>query len=268
MDQPSPWQQTSITFTDPHNAEQITLDHLAPALLHLDQAGLLTSWSFIRKRAWRIRYVSTDDSTSQVRTRLRDTVCHLRETGHVVRSAQTIYEPEIWAFGGEPGMDTAHALFHADSRNTLTHLANLDETPIHRRELSVLLCTALMEAAGLDWFERGDIWAKVTELRPAKQDIADQDHWATFQSDVNRLLHADTRHGGDLRSNQAAFASDWLTAFETAGRSLRILADNGLLKRGLRAVIAHHTIFHWNRMGLPYDVQANLAQAARCVVFD
>jgi hypothetical protein len=33
-------------------------------------------------------------------------------------------------------------------------------------------------------------------------------------------------------------------------------------------VIAHHIIFHWNRMGLNYTAQANLALAAKQCAFN
>jgi hypothetical protein len=34
------------------------------------------------------------------------------------------------------------------------------------------------------------------------------------------------------------------------------------VSRGLRAVLAHVVIFHWNRLGLPAVTQATLARAA------
>ncbi|MGQ0775693.1 MAG: hypothetical protein ACT4NY_14950 [Pseudonocardiales bacterium] len=46
-----------------------------------------------------------------------------------------------------------------------------------------------------------------------------------------------------------------------------LLAADGLLHRGLRAILAHHIIFAWNRHGLPYPTQAILANTAKAVVF-
>ncbi|WP_433259802.1 thiopeptide-type bacteriocin biosynthesis protein (plasmid) [Streptosporangium sp. CA-135522] len=222
----------------------------------------------MRKQAWRIRYLPADDDrASRARTLLHEAVTPLRQARQVSRCTETIYEPETEAFGGDQGMAAAHDLFHGDSRHIFTHLAYLDAGPVRRRELSVLLCTALMRTAGLDWFERGDVWAKVVALRPAKQDaLAEQ--WEPFQAAVERLLVSDISLGGDLRSGPIAFAAGWVSGFEAAGRRLRALAEEGLLARGLRAVIAHHVIFHWNRVGLPALVQANLALAAQKVVFD
>jgi thiopeptide-type bacteriocin biosynthesis protein len=268
MGQAAPWRQISLTFTDRHSAEQHALTHLAPVLQHLDAAELVTSWSFIRKQAWRIRYMPADDDRAdQARKLLHEAANALQETGLVSRCAETIYEPETAAFGGDHGMTAAHSLFHSDSRHIIAHLAHLDEGPVRRRELSVLLCTALMRAARLDWYERGDTWAKVVALRPAKQDTP-ADQWQPFQTAIERLLVSDISPGSGLRSGPIAFASGWVSGFEAAGRTLRALAEEGLLARGLRAVLAHHVIFHWNRVGLPALVQANLALAAQKVVFD
>ncbi|WP_313949438.1 lantibiotic dehydratase C-terminal domain-containing protein, partial [Frankia sp. AvcI1] len=51
------------------------------------------------------------------------------------------------------------------------------------------------------------------------------------------------------------------------GEKLRTLRENGTLTRGIRAVIALHVIFHWNRLGLTATTQAGLARAAKEAVF-
>lgn len=59
----------------------------------------------------------------------------------------------------------------------------------------------------------------------------------------------------------------WVRAFEQAGLSLAEPARCGGLKRGLRAVLAHHIIFHANRAGLSLEDQAVLAALAMDTVF-
>ncbi|MGH3802685.1 MAG: thiopeptide-type bacteriocin biosynthesis protein [Pseudonocardiaceae bacterium] len=49
------------------------------------------------------------------------------------------------------------------------------------------------------------------------------------------------------------FAAPWAAAFNHAGQALAA-ATEGALERGTRDTLAHHVIFHWNRMGLPSDV--------------
>ncbi|CCK25003.1 hypothetical protein BN159_0624 [Streptomyces davaonensis JCM 4913] len=57
-----------------------------------------------------------------------------------------------------------------------------------------------------------------------------------------------------------------VTAFEQTGATLARLAARGALTRGLRAVIAHHVIFHANRASLLQDDQSALSHIAREVV--
>lgn len=72
-------------------------------------------------------------------------------------------QPEISAFGGPIGITAAHDLFTADTRAILTTPAS---TRLGRRELSILLCTTMMRAAGLEWYELGDAWHRVASERP------------------------------------------------------------------------------------------------------
>jgi protein-L-isoaspartate(D-aspartate) O-methyltransferase len=65
------------------------------------------------------------------------------------------------------------------------------------------------------------------------------------------------------RHRSVARASGWMNAFAHTGRALHDLAHEGTLTRGLRAVLAHHILFHWNRLGLPYSTQGILATTAR-----
>jgi hypothetical protein len=67
-------------------------------------------------------------------------------------------------------MKVAHELFHGDSRAILEYALTADGTfvpdwGVHNKELSILLCAVLMRGARQEWFEQGDVWAKVSEVR-------------------------------------------------------------------------------------------------------
>ena len=122
----------------------------------------------------------------------------------------------------------------------------------------------MMRAARQDPFEQGDVWARVASYRkpppghsPDRLGPLDQ---------VRRLITADAesqmRDGGQL-----AHCAPWAAAYATAGRELADLTAAGLLHRGLRDVLAHHVIFAWNRLGLPYTTQSVLAGTAKTAVF-
>ncbi|WP_405088645.1 methyltransferase, FxLD system [Microbispora sp. NBC_01389] len=168
-----------------------------------------------------------------------------------------VYEPETQAFGGPEGMDIAHEVFCADSRAALAETGRAGA-----RERCVLLISAMSRAAGLDPFEIGDVWAKLGSLRPSVTPpaIASRDQAVAA---MRRLMNADAARRPDAEPGWA----ERVAGFEEAGYRLRGLAADGRLTRGLRAVLAHHAIFAFNRAGVSADEQAATAWLGRHVAF-
>jgi len=251
------WQQTTIAFADPRTSDQVAVDHLAPILTAAETSGLVTCWFYVRKGDWRLRYLPAMDTATE-----RDVTGQLQQLAHagILRGiVDGIYEPEIHAFGGSHAMDVAHQLWHHDSR----HLLVRGPDPTARgREISIMLCAAMMRAGGLDWYEQGDVWAQVADHRdPPVPDLVE-----SLQMSVKRLLTADPV---GLTRGEAALAGchDLFAAYSAAGQALRLLHQRGQLRRGLRAVLAHHVMFAWNRRSIPGLHQAALAAAAKTVTF-
>ncbi|MFE2109252.1 thiopeptide-type bacteriocin biosynthesis protein [Kitasatospora sp. NPDC059463] len=243
---------------------------LGPALTALTHTGGITGWHFLRKGdRWRLRYQpATADSAGAASAAVDAVLEDFRATGAITHWTPVIYEPETIAFGGEAAMEVAHRLFHRDSLHTLDYLRAVHSTERddQRRELSLLLGTAMMRGAGLDWYEIGDTWAKIAQHRPTAPET---DGGRRLHQTVAVLLQADTGPTSALlTTGQLAFAAPWFAAFTACGRDLRTLADSGRLRRGLRAVLAHHQFFHSNRLGLTHDHQALLAHAATATVLE
>ncbi|WP_340375690.1 thiopeptide-type bacteriocin biosynthesis protein [Streptomyces sp. SS7] len=259
---PPAWRQLYVQFTDWDKAEQTAADHIAPILDLTQQNRQITSWWFIRKHpCWRIRLLPVPGT--QLPAALADALDELATGGRIHRWWPGTYEPETTAFGGNAGMTIAHALFDADSRAILT----ASHGELGRRELSLLLCATLMRAAGLEWFEQGDVWHRVTGQRPLPADVpADKVH--TLADTLRHLLLADTSPAGPMLQSDRSLkpTADWVSAFRHAGRELGAANRDGTLGRGLREVIAYHVIFHWNRLGLPARTQSVLAHAARTAI--
>lgn len=254
------WCQTNIAFPDWDRAEEVALAQLAPLLRTAENEGALTAWFLVRKRpCWRVRYKLAPDAQSGIGQGLDVLIA----AGHITGWTEIIYEPEVHAFGGAEAMASAHRLFHLDSRNLLDHLQ--DGTSTHRRETSLILCSLLMRSAGLDWYEQGDVWARVGAHR-AFPPSAKRESLERLQAAVQRLISVNgedlMRAGGPLDH-----ASEWARAYSDAGKELSQLTNSGHLHRGLRDVLAHHVLFAWNRIGLPYATQAALATAAQTVIF-
>lgn len=260
MNSPTPWCQANVAFPDWDSAEIVALAHLAPLLRAAEDEGALTAWFLVRKRpCWRVRYLPAAGAQDRIGKGLDALIAN----GHINERTAIIYEPEVHAFGGTEAMASAHRLFHRDSRSLIDHLQG--DAGKHRRETSLMLCSLLMRSAGLDWYEQGDVWARISDHRglPPSTDRASRDR---LHGAVHRLISVNgedlMRTGGPL-----AHVAGWARAYTEAGQELAHLTESGQLHRGLRDVLAHHVIFAWNRIGLPHATQATLAAAAKTVIF-
>ncbi len=252
------WRQVSVWCADWQAVEQMAVAHLGPQLNAAEHAKIINSWWFVRKGpSWRVRLLPAIGQDEQATTAMEQTMHDLSGRGTLQRWAVTIYEPEVRAFGGADGIQLAHDLFHADSHHLLNHLRRCRSD--YRRELGLLLGTLLLRAAGQEWYEQGDVWARVAAHRPTSQLPVSED----TAEGVHRLLTARTYSA----HSPLAAAPDWPAAFQHAGEGLAELALHGRLTRGLRAVLAHHILFAWNRAGIPTDQQGILAAAAAQAIF-
>ncbi|MFI1582997.1 thiopeptide-type bacteriocin biosynthesis protein [Embleya sp. NPDC020630] len=267
------WHQVHIEFADRDSAEA-ALVRLGPLLRRAKANRILTAWWFTRKSPWwRFRLRTGPAAGTDPEAWLGRVLDHLASRDLIVsRRMGVIYEPEALAFGGPEAMPAAHRLFHEDSRGILDFLERHKATVpsdrmIGRREMSVMLCSALLRAAGQEWNEQADIWHRVEALRPLPPG-APMDRLRAMAPGMRHLMTVDVGPSSRLLAADGplAFAANWTNAFDVAGRSLQTLAYEGALDRGIRDVLALHIIFSWNRIGLPSSTQSVLARAAREVV--
>ncbi|MFG2915621.1 methyltransferase, FxLD system [Kitasatospora sp. NPDC048298] len=254
------WIQHDLTFNDSCIVEQVAAHHLAPVLDHAQNSGVLEDWWYMRKKGLRLRYRATAPVT--VVTALLDT---LVDVGLVKGWATAVYEPETEAFGGPEAMEITHRLFHTDSRNLMARAAKPDPPALRSTETFVVLVSAMLRSAGLDWYEQGDVWAKFAAERPAPPALAPE-RAAALTTAMRRLMTVDARRLSRPGEPLAGHAG-WVDAFEETGQDLVRLARDGLLTRGLRTVLAHLMIFHANRAGLSVEHQSAAAARALDTVF-
>lgn len=259
------WWQANLEFDDWNHAEETVVAHLAPVLDSLAQTGVLHSWWFIRKApCWRLRLRPGD--SDKLHARASAQLDRLVECDRLAAWRPSYYEPEVLAFGGPVGIRIAHDLFSADSANLLAHLRT-GQMPLGRREFSMLLCTELFRAAGQESFEAADVWNRVAHLRSPGSEIQAE---AGLVQQLRGVLSYDTSPDGPLFTSDGPLVSghSWAAAFHVCGRHLARAANHGNLHRGLRRVLAHHVIFHWNRLGLGVQTQQALAHAAAKALLD
>ncbi|SEF38107.1 thiopeptide-type bacteriocin biosynthesis domain-containing protein [Amycolatopsis pretoriensis] len=251
------WYQVRVQFADWSAAETVGATMLGPALDDLRACEAIAGWWFLRKHpCWRLRLLRADAAAVD---RVLD---QLAGTDVIARWWPTVYEPETAAFGGATGIDTVHELFCADSAGVLAYLRH-DVPGLGRRELSVLLLSGLMRATGLDAFECGDVFDRVARVRPAPTD-ADTERLDKLVEKVRLLLSIADLAESELFTpgGPVAYAAPWLAAMHVGGERLGHDAAAGRLDRGLRAILTHVVIFHWNRFGLSATSQGLLARAA------
>lgn len=255
------WYQVRVTFPDWDTAETTAARSLGPRLDKLAAAGATDGWWFLRKHpCWRLRFARP---RVEAVNRALD---QLTAAGALRNWRPAVYEPETAAFGGPAGIHAVHDLFCADSRGVLDYLRQPQpgqpQPGLGRRELSLLLLGGLLRGADLDWFERGDVFARVAQLRPAPATA--ESRIPELAADVRGLLAAPAEASDALLGlgGAVAFAAQWHAAHHEAGHRLASAAADGTLHRGLRAVLSHIVIFHWNRLGLPARTQAILARVA------
>jgi protein-L-isoaspartate(D-aspartate) O-methyltransferase len=256
------WQQANAAFPDRAAAERQFTSQVGPVLRDAEAGGLILSWFFLRKQQWRLRWLPASPAASAAFL-----TALTRDTPSLTWTSVTC-EFEPLALGGNSGMTAACDLFHTDSHHLLRWLGN-PLRPLGQRETSVLLCGALLRGAGLDWFEQGDVWARVAALRPHQMTIPGVPGQADSLRDAMRTLMTADSHAlcDPAQAGPLPGYGKWVTAFDRAGQTLAELHHNGQLARGLRAVLAHHFIFHFNRAGFSGTEQATMAALACSVVF-
>ncbi|GAA4693934.1 protein-L-isoaspartate(D-aspartate) O-methyltransferase [Promicromonospora umidemergens] len=249
------WHQLNITFEAPDTAEQWATGHARDILTTAREEGVIDAWWYIRKHPhWRLRLHAPGEHLLDQFT--RTLTAHTAVKDHAV----VVYEPETYRFGGPAGMDVAHHLFAADSRHLIDHLAGHHGGDEVRAELAVRLVTRVMTAAGLELFEQGDTWQAVADRRVT--DTIPAPTPGTVSAVQTLITAADEAPDSPL-----AHADAWTEAFEEAGLLLADLAAAGQLSRGLRAILADHAMFTFNRFGIPASTQALLARAASTFIF-
>lgn len=255
------WRQVNLWFHNAAAAETAAVACLRPRLA---AETAVAAWWFTRKSAcWRVRYSPTPGNAAEADTAVREIMRSLATTGAIVRWTPAVYEPETTAFGGDQAMRIAHQLFTADSLHLLNYLHQRDlaGSVDHRREIGLILASILMRASGCDWYEQGDVWTRVAAHRGPELSSTATDERAA--EGVKQLITARQHAPGSPLASQLG----WADAFTETGRQLAELADRGRQTRGLRAVLAHHVLFAWNRAGIPVRQQARLAAAAVHVIF-
>ncbi|MFF8968986.1 thiopeptide-type bacteriocin biosynthesis protein [Streptomyces sp. NPDC014995] len=264
--EPSGWHQVNIEFADYPTAELTFLTYLLPPLRQATDTGAVGSWWFGRKYpCWRLRVAPGHETTAQeLSEHLVRALNSAVSWGVVKRWWSTLYEPKTTEFGGPEGIRIAHDLFHIDSVGALDYLhrtSTADNGVLDARTTSLLVISDFLRAAGQEWSDQGDVWARVEAQRPLPDDVP-VDRVTAMTSRLHDLLTTDA---GPARTNTDHLApyADWAAGMRHGGQALALAANAGLLGVGTRGILARHILYQWNRMGFTPRQQGIWARAAR-----
>ncbi|WP_079038267.1 thiopeptide-type bacteriocin biosynthesis protein [Streptomyces sp. NBRC 110028] len=264
--EPVDWHQVNIEYINYPTAEHAFISHLLPHLRRETQSGAIATWWFVRKHpCWRLRIAPGPNSTAETALKhLANPLNRMCSASVVRRWWLALYEPETAAFGGPEGMKIAHDLFHTDSIGVLDYLhgmATHHREPLDAKATSLLLVSLFLRAAGQEWSEQGDVWARVAEKRPLPDEIPIE-RVSAMTPKLQKLLAVSPTPALAADGSFAPLAR-WMNGLQHSGRALADVGHEGRLSLGTRAILARHILFHWNRMGFTVQQQAIWARAAR-----
>lgn len=193
-----------------------------------------------------------------------------RKRGAMVAYAPGIYDAETYQFGGLEGLALMHAHATYDSLWALEVLRRFKGSTENLPVLSLLGLNDLLRNVVGDSFEAWDVWENMRlagrvidddidakQLESIRRDAVDQQPLllATWESPETVIAKLKSRERALMRSYFAANAS-W-------ARKYRAVAKGGSLLFGMRKILPFYVIFHWNRLGLPWDLQCVLTYYMR-----
>lgn len=186
--------------------------------------------------------------------------------GGLYRWRRAVYDSETSRFGGDVGIDIAHEFFTAESLLVLGYLrAGLrGETRLAPPQISLYLLLELFERIVEDRWELWDIWCKmalVDRVPPLTPAVLGR---ARLEAErAGAAIAPLLRDRSDVLATATAIERALLDACRSpiervAHRLCRARLDGQLLY-GLRSILPSWVVFHWNRMGLPPEVQTSIS---------
>jgi thiopeptide-type bacteriocin biosynthesis protein len=247
---------------EPARARHLLVRELAPMLRDVARTNAIDGWWWlfktdVRGPAIRLRLFARRDAIARVEDDVRS-----RLAAHGYEFSMPRYEPELLLFGGPHGMRLAHELFCADSAflSAWAEREGKDTGALIPEALSLALTMRMLEAAGLDVFERWDVFHAVA-MKRAFASTADR-RFAPYEQLAHRVLTAG--HDKVL----ALYASEGhpelvahLAFIDAFGPRLSASYFDGLLECGRRELCVPLVLFHWNRLLLSPFAHFGLSHA-------
>lgn len=173
------------------------------------------------------------------------------------------YDPEVYQFGGQDGLDVAHEYFTTDSLASLEFFSQ-ETCSVEPMILSLLILSDLFRKVAGDTWEQWDLWAhlKLTGRLISEQvaKVCKLDEEFTENEPLYRTIYSEPAAVMEQLNAAERGIVDMLFAANTRAASrLHELAAHDRILFGPRKVVPFWAIFHWNRWGIDVDDQSAMA---------
>lgn len=229
-------------------------EQLYPAIGDWRREKILKSFFFMRKPPdVRLRFF-VPDSEAKLLTELETILSRLKQDGFVRYFFPSVYEPEIFQFGGNDAMNLVHAYFDADSMAwiSLDRIAISGKRMISTETLVLAVMNDLFFRTLECPYEVWDVWCNLESLIPASQEM----------SQAKEIFFVDSL-SPHASKEEAYILQDYVDANHKLSMGLQQVWSNGKLQYGLRAILPFIAKFHFNRHGLDAERQAVLIGAMK-----
>jgi thiopeptide-type bacteriocin biosynthesis protein len=189
--------------------------------------------------------------------RLRPLISRAKSEGHVLRSFQSVYEPEYRRFGGRTCMRAVHAFWSTDTLVwiAMDRLAEAGGFGIPQATLIASVLDDLFWRALTDGGEVWDTWCNLATLLQSEAPTGDP-------AAILRSLET-------IRGHASAAEADLVARYQQANASL---ADGlsrawqaGRMECGVRSILPYVALFTMNRHGFDQARMAAIASAMAAV---
>ena len=207
----------------------------------------------------RLRFLGVHD---QFLPELSKQLDRLVRQGTITNGSRTVYDAEIYQFGGETGLQIAHTFFTLESLAVLAyHRLHLQQRTIFPPiEFSLVLLDSFLRKVTEDEWELWDVWCKMalTGRLPGPvydETAVDSTQLATVREAFLPLLRDSTVTLACVSAAERTILAHYREKLPPIVTRLLEARDSGALLWGLREILPFWIIFHWNRMGFDLDRQ-------------
>lgn len=257
---PASWLQVNVAMErhegDALRSARVLFERLSPAIADWRRQVILDRFFFVRKPPdLRLRFLGQNLETHLL-AELETILSGLKRDGFVKRFFPSVYEPEVFQFGGAEAMDRVHEHFDADSMAwiALDQLAASGPRTIPTKVVVLAVMNDLFLRTLSCPSEVWDVWCNIASLLQAAQGMHPPTTGIVL---IDSLLpHAS--------KEEAHILQDYMRSNQQLSTGLWQIWNNGKLQCGLRAIFPFIAMFHFNRHGLDASARAALAYAMRC----